>query len=121
MSMELRVVDKCCVEEFRWRGRSARKFNGKAAESIVFWMGKRKIYKKDLQVGAIVLTKNLVDEVIGISMVTNKMIVIKDLFQKITFSVTLVHTSYCNLHDRHKGNFHYNIISIHRKTFLDFG
>lgn len=42
---EFRVVEKCCVEEIRYRGKSTRMFNGKAKEYMLLSMGKRKIYK----------------------------------------------------------------------------
>ena len=95
--LERRSVGICSVQEIRFSGNSFKMISGKAAKRMIFCVG------NGVSLGGIgiFLAKKWADKAIDISMVSNRMIGIKALIQRI-----IIYASQCRLDDSPQDDFY---------------
>ena len=79
-----RKIDICCVQEARWRGASTRKVTGKNSQYKLFWIGNQTINGSD----RIFITKKLIEKVLEVKRVSDRLMMIKLQTDKRTVAVS---------------------------------
>ena len=103
-----REVDVCCVQETRWRGRSARKIQGKDSVYKFFWCGDQSGYGG---VGVLIAEK-WIDNVISVARHNHRCIQIRFLVGTVIVNTICCYAPQTGLTTEEKDEFYEQVMSV---------